>query len=137
MEIVQLPVPTTLDEPAATDFVATVAVRNEVQNLILGAEAGTFSAEELLPNWTDPYSPKRLFAGRVDGRRARRAVPAATRMDARAGRARIAVATAGADALGARPRRARHRHGHRGALCRGRGGRPSRAELARINRPSA
>ncbi len=68
MQIVELPVPTTLDEPAATDFVATVAVRNEVQNLICGQQAGVFSAEELLPNWTDPYAPKRLFAGCVDGR---------------------------------------------------------------------
>lgn len=66
--IEELPIPATIDDPAWAAFVETVNVRNRVQELLYGPEAGVYSAEELLPNWTDPYAPKRLIVARVDGR---------------------------------------------------------------------
>ncbi|HWR85466.1 MAG TPA: GNAT family N-acetyltransferase [Rhodoglobus sp.] len=66
--IEELPVPTSVDDPAMAGFRAAVEVRNIVQEAIYGPEIGPVPAEELLPNWSDPYQPKRLFVAVADDR---------------------------------------------------------------------
>jgi GNAT superfamily N-acetyltransferase len=74
----------TIDEPAiptsvtaenAADFVATVAVRNEVEADAAGTDELAFGAAELLPIWLNmQHEPKRLLVARIDGRIVARAI---------------------------------------------------------------
>jgi GNAT superfamily N-acetyltransferase len=64
----EVEIPPTLHSPGAGDFAATVDVRNVVEADGYGSTELDYTAEELLPGWLNPHEPKRLFAGRVDGR---------------------------------------------------------------------
>jgi GNAT superfamily N-acetyltransferase len=50
-----------------SDFVAMTDVRNEIEATAVGSRELAFEAEELLPVWLDPHSPRRLFVARVGG----------------------------------------------------------------------
>ncbi len=61
----EIPLPAKLDGgPAASDFVATVEVRNAVEEAGYGTPDVRVSPERLLASWSDPHSPHRLFAAR-------------------------------------------------------------------------
>lgn len=65
----EIPLPANLvDDPAVPDFLATVEIRNLVEELGYGTPDVRVTPEKLLAYWSDPYSPHRLFAVRVDGR---------------------------------------------------------------------
>ncbi|WBU39191.1 GNAT family N-acetyltransferase [Homoserinibacter sp. YIM 151385] len=74
-ELVELPIPETLDGPGGEDFAATVEVRNAVEEEVYGTPEFAYSAAELLPGWRNQeHEPKRLLTARVDGRLVARAV---------------------------------------------------------------
>jgi len=76
----ELVVPTSLDlaDPPAdrgpddaarvADYVDAVALENAVQDEVLGFGDLDFGPAEQLPQWHDPFAPRRLFVVRVDGR---------------------------------------------------------------------
>jgi GNAT superfamily N-acetyltransferase len=66
--IEEVSVPERLDAPNASDFRATVDVRNVSQRECYGTDEFEYTAEELLPGWLNPHEPKRLLAARLDGR---------------------------------------------------------------------
>jgi GNAT superfamily N-acetyltransferase len=63
----ELAIPTSIDSADAADFVASIAVRNEVEALGYGTRDLEPEAVELLPSFHDASSPRRLFGVRVDG----------------------------------------------------------------------
>ncbi len=63
----ELVVPTTLDGPGAADFVAAVRVGNEVWTDAYGTPDLTYEPDEELPQFHNPYQPKRLFVARDGG----------------------------------------------------------------------
>ena len=73
-------IPAHLDQPdaadfIATDFIATVEVRNAAEADGYGTDELSATAAELLPVWLDQeYEPKQLFAARVGGRIVARAI---------------------------------------------------------------
>lgn len=65
----EIPLPGNLiDDPAAPDFLATVEIRNVTEEAGYGTPDVRVTPEKLLANWSDPYSPHRLFVVRADGR---------------------------------------------------------------------
>jgi GNAT superfamily N-acetyltransferase len=60
-------IPTGVGAPGWDAFVQTVEARNAAQAPAFG-DAASYSAEELILNWTDPNEPKRLLVAEVDGR---------------------------------------------------------------------
>src|SRR3954447_20367269 len=75
MSIEELSIPTTLDEPAAADFIEMVAVRNAIEAGLLGSDALACTPAELLPVYqAAEFEPKRIFVAKVDGRTVGRSV---------------------------------------------------------------
>jgi len=76
----RIAIPAHLDDPdgadfIATDFTATVEVRNATEADGYGTEELSATAAELLPLWHDQeYEPKQLFAARLNGRIVARAI---------------------------------------------------------------
>lgn len=69
IEITEVSIPETVDAPDAAEFLACVDVRNAVNRHDSGSDELTYTAEELLPGWQKTiFEPKRMFAGRLDGR---------------------------------------------------------------------
>ena len=66
--IEELRVPATLDDPAAPDFVEAIRVGNEIWDDAYGTPDLSYEADEELPQFHNPYQPKRLFVAR-DGDR--------------------------------------------------------------------
>lgn len=64
----ELVVPATLDDLGAVDFVEAVRVGNEVWTDAYGTPDLTYEPDEELPQFHNPYQPKRQFVARVDGR---------------------------------------------------------------------
>ncbi|MHA6667569.1 GNAT family N-acetyltransferase [Homoserinimonas sp. A447] len=67
-EIDELLPPQTLDGPAGADFIEMARVRNDVEAAAVGNYDLAMKPEELLPEYHNPYEPKRMFVARVDGR---------------------------------------------------------------------
>lgn len=61
-------VPENLEAEGGDDFIEMVEVRNAIEVEILGTDDLNPTAKELLPFFHDPFSPKRLFLARLDGR---------------------------------------------------------------------
>ena len=59
---------------SAADFIEMTMVRNEIEAEVVGSRDLAVEPNELLPDWLDSYSPKRLFVARIDGRIVGRAV---------------------------------------------------------------
>lgn len=73
--IQELSIPATLDEPAATEFVEMVRVRNAIEADLLGSDALAYTPAELLPIYLAvDYEPKRIFVAKVDGRTVGRSI---------------------------------------------------------------
>jgi GNAT superfamily N-acetyltransferase len=68
LTIHEFSVPATLEDEGGADFAEMVAVRNQVEEGILGTDDLSPTARELLPFYNDPFAPKRLFLARIDGR---------------------------------------------------------------------
>jgi GNAT superfamily N-acetyltransferase len=66
--IEELVVPATLDDPAAGAFVEAIEVGNEVWTHAYGTPDLTYEPDEELPQFHNPYQPKRLFVARVGDR---------------------------------------------------------------------
>lgn len=64
----RLEIPDSITAHGAHDFVSSVEVRNDIEAEILGTRDLAYAADELLPRWHDPYSPKTLLVARIDGR---------------------------------------------------------------------
>lgn len=68
----ELAVPTSLDPVGhaarIADYVEVVALENAVQAEVLGFDDLDFGPAEQLPQWHDPFSPRRLFVVRSGGR---------------------------------------------------------------------
>jgi GNAT superfamily N-acetyltransferase len=62
------------EDAAVTSFREATAVRNAVEAEEVGSYELAFSASELLPEWLDPYTTRRLLVARVNGRIVGRAV---------------------------------------------------------------
>ncbi len=67
-EVTEALIPATLDGAGGAEFREMVAVRNEIEAEVMGTEDVSPTAEDLLPNWQNPYEPQSLFLARVDGR---------------------------------------------------------------------
>jgi len=63
----EAPVPQSLDDPNAPDFVAAMGVRNAVQAAAYGTDEMFMSPADLLPYWLDPHEPKRMLLARLAG----------------------------------------------------------------------
>ena len=63
----ELVIPADLDPPAAADFIEMVQARNAIEQAILGNDGLAVTPEELLPAFTSPFEPRRVFVARVDG----------------------------------------------------------------------
>lgn len=67
ISVEEIPLPVDLtDDPHAADFLATVEVRNVVEELGYGTPDVRVTPERLLAYWSDPYEPHRLFVVRDD-----------------------------------------------------------------------
>jgi GNAT superfamily N-acetyltransferase len=64
----QVDIPATLDDPAATDFVDAIEVGNIVVADAFGTPDIVYEPDEELPQFHNPFQPKRLFVARADGR---------------------------------------------------------------------
>jgi len=73
-EVEELVIPTTVDSSDAADFVTSADIRGDIERESYGTDDLRLSAEELLPWFRDPKSPRRLFGVRVDGRLVARAM---------------------------------------------------------------
>lgn len=61
--------PDSMADDQSGEYAEMIAVRNEIETEIMGTDALTMSAEELLPLYSDQeYSPRRMVVIRVDGR---------------------------------------------------------------------
>jgi GNAT superfamily N-acetyltransferase len=65
LTITELALPAALPREGSSDFEQMVAMRNKIESQILGSSALSFTAEELLPGFRNPYKPRRLFVARV------------------------------------------------------------------------
>lgn len=73
--VTEVAIPDSLDAPDAAEFLACVEVRNTVWSDDSGTDDLSYTAAELLPGWQKTtFEPKRMFAGRLDGRLVARAV---------------------------------------------------------------
>lgn len=68
IDIEELRVPASLDDPAAADFVEAVRVGNQVWTESYGTPDLTYEPDEELPQFHNPYQPKRLLVARESGR---------------------------------------------------------------------
>ena len=66
--IEELRVPATLDGPGADDVVEAVRVGNEAWTRAYGTPDLTYESDEELPQFHNPYQPKRLLVARAGGR---------------------------------------------------------------------
>jgi GNAT superfamily N-acetyltransferase len=66
--ISDLCVPDTIDSPDAEDFKGMAEVRRLVEAEELGAGAESFTAEEMLPSWSDSSSPMAGLIAKIGGR---------------------------------------------------------------------
>ncbi|MCU1478934.1 MAG: family N-acetyltransferase [Subtercola sp.] len=73
-QVEQIPIPAALDGLGGADFVASVEVRNASESHGYGTTEVAYPAEEMLPQWHDPYEPKVLWVARMHGRIVGRAV---------------------------------------------------------------
>ena len=65
----ELTLPTSMADEGASDYAEMIAVRNEIEIGVMGTNALTMTAAELLPIYSDQeYSPRRMFVVRADGR---------------------------------------------------------------------
>lgn len=67
-DIDELLAPHTLDGAAGSDFVEMTQVRNDIEAAAVGNYDLAMAPEELLPEYHNPYEPKRMFVARVNGR---------------------------------------------------------------------
>ena len=71
----EVPIPPTLDAPDASDFIACTEVRNLVEADTYGMTDLCYSPAEMLAVYLDAeHRPRRLLAGRIDGKIVARAV---------------------------------------------------------------
>ncbi|MCU1409483.1 MAG: family N-acetyltransferase [Rhodoglobus sp.] len=63
----ELTIPTTLDEPAAADFIRAIEVGNEVEAIGYGTPDLAYEPDEELAIFLNPHEPKRMLVARVDG----------------------------------------------------------------------
>jgi GNAT superfamily N-acetyltransferase len=71
----EIQVPSSLDEPGAGDFIEMVNLRNHIEAAILGSDALSWTADGLIPIFSDnPHRIRRHFIVRVDGRMVGRAL---------------------------------------------------------------
>src|SRR5690554_4557090 len=70
----ELQVPETLDGPGGADFIEMTRVRNDIEAAAVGNYDLAMAPAELLPEYHNPYEPKRMFVARVEGRIVGRAV---------------------------------------------------------------
>jgi GNAT superfamily N-acetyltransferase len=68
LTIHEFSVPRTLADDGGEDFVEMVELRNAIEVELLGTDDLNPTPKELLPFFHDPFSPKRLFLARLDGR---------------------------------------------------------------------
>ncbi|WP_309708658.1 GNAT family N-acetyltransferase [Pseudolysinimonas sp.] len=66
--IAELDVPATLDDPAAGEFVAAIDVGNVVAIDEFGTPDIVYEPDEELPQFGNPFQPKRLLVARAEGR---------------------------------------------------------------------
>jgi len=68
LQIEELSIPATLDDPDAAGFIEMVGVRNAIEAQLLGSGALALTPAELLPMYqAQEFEPKRVFVARVDG----------------------------------------------------------------------
>jgi len=68
LQIEELSIPATLDDPDAAGFIEMVGVRNAIEVQLLGSGALALTPAELLPMYqAQEFEPKRVFVARVDG----------------------------------------------------------------------
>ncbi len=61
--------PASMADDHSGEYAEMIAVRNEIETEVMGTDALTMTAEELLPLYSDQeYSPRRMVVVRVDGR---------------------------------------------------------------------
>jgi len=71
----ELPIPATLDDPEAAEFIAMVGVRNAIETQLLRSDALACTPAELLPMYqAQQFEPKRIFVARIDGRQVGRGI---------------------------------------------------------------
>src|SRR5688572_1031997 len=68
VRIEEIVIPSTLGEEGGDDFIGVVAVRNAIEIAGYGTPEVSDPPEELLSQWNDPHSPRRLFVVRNEGR---------------------------------------------------------------------
>lgn len=66
--------PANLDGPEGATFIEMARVRNDVEAAAVGNYDLAMTAEELLPEYHNPYEPKRMFLARIDGRMVGRSI---------------------------------------------------------------
>ncbi|MEO7006208.1 MAG: GNAT family N-acetyltransferase [Terrimesophilobacter sp.] len=64
----ELMMPAAIESAEAADFVQMSRVRNEIEALALGTNELAYEPAELLPDFHDPYQPRRVLLARVDGK---------------------------------------------------------------------
>jgi GNAT superfamily N-acetyltransferase len=64
----ELEIPRGVGAEGWDDFVEMTRVRNQIEAVAVGSSQLGFPPEELLPQWTNPHEPRRLFLARSDGR---------------------------------------------------------------------
>jgi GNAT superfamily N-acetyltransferase len=75
LQIDELSIPATLDDPEAAGFIEMVGVRNAIETRLFGSDALACTPAELLPIYqAQEFAPGRIFVARVDGRQVGRAV---------------------------------------------------------------
>jgi GNAT superfamily N-acetyltransferase len=63
----ELTVPASADGAQAADFVQLTRLLGEIEALALGTDELAYEPAELLPEFHDPYQPRRMLLARVDG----------------------------------------------------------------------
>ncbi len=65
----EITMPGSVADDHSGQYAELIAVRNEIETEVMGTDAFTMSAEELLPLYSDQaYNPRRMVVVRVDGR---------------------------------------------------------------------
>lgn len=65
----EITLPASMDDDRSGDYAEMIAVGNEIEIGVMGTDALTMSAGELLPIYSNQeYNPRRRFVVRVDGR---------------------------------------------------------------------
>jgi GNAT superfamily N-acetyltransferase len=66
--IEEIDIPTTVDDPSAVAFIEAIEVGNVVAVEAFGTPDIVYEPDEELPQFTNPFQPKRLFVARAAGR---------------------------------------------------------------------